>query len=110
MEISMKRTPEHTDPRKISISATRLSLTASFAALVSLAGLHALSPEFDPARRAVSEYAFGRYGWVLSLMFVAWGLSAWTLAFAIRSQIKTIGGQVGWVFLVSVGPWPRYLM
>jgi hypothetical protein len=62
-----------------------------------------LSPEFDPSRRAVSEYALGQYGWLLSLMFVAWGLSSWALAHAIRSQVTGIGGRVGFVSLVAAG-------
>jgi len=99
----MKEAISSVDSMKISISAARLSLAASLAALVSLAGLHILSPEFDPSRRVVSEYAFGHYGWVLSLMFFTWGLSSWTLAFAIRSQARTLGGKIGLVFLVAAG-------
>jgi hypothetical membrane protein len=79
------------------------SLVASVAALVLLAVLHVLSPEFDPSWRMVSEYALGNYGWVLSLMFVAWALSSWALAFAIWSQIKTVAGRIGLVFLVAAG-------
>jgi hypothetical protein len=36
-------------------------------------------------------------------MFVSWAISSWGLAFAIRSQVETIGGQVGLVFLVAAG-------
>jgi hypothetical protein len=99
----MQMTISNSDPQKISRSASRLSLTSAVTALVSLAGLHVLSPEFDPARRAVSEYALGHYGWLLSLMFVTWGLSAWALAFAIRSQVRGIAGYVGLVFLIAAG-------
>jgi hypothetical protein len=83
--------------------AARLSLTASIAALVSLTVLHVLSPEFDPLWRVVSEYALGNHGWALSLMFLAWAISSWSLAFAVRSQVKTIGGRIGLVFLVAAG-------
>jgi hypothetical protein len=99
----MQTTISNSDPQKISRFAARLSLTSAVVALVSLASLHVLSPEFDPSRRAVSEYALGQYAWLLSLMFVAWGLSAWALAFAIRSQVRGIGGSVGLVFLVVAG-------
>ena len=68
-----------------------------------LTGLHVLSQSFDPSWRVVSEYALGRHGWVLSLMFLAWAISSWCLAFAIRSQVRTIGGQIGLVFLVAAG-------
>jgi len=99
----MKEAISSSDPLEISIPAARLSLATSLAALVSLAGLHILSPEFDPSRRFVSEYAFGQYGWVLSLMFLTWGLSSWALAFAIRSQARTLAGKTGLVFLVAAG-------
>ena len=51
----------------------------------------------------VSEYAFGHYGWVLSLMFAVWGVSSWALAAALRSQVKTRAARVGWWFLVIAG-------
>lgn len=50
----------------------------------------------------VSEYAYGHYGWVLSLMFLAWGGSTWALTGAIWSQVKTKAGKVGlWLLLVA---------
>jgi len=73
---------------KISKPAAWLSIAATAACLLFLASLHLLSPEFAPAWRMVSEYAYGHYGWVLSLMFLAWGISAWALAAAIWSQVS----------------------
>jgi hypothetical protein len=86
-----------------SVLAARLSVAATLAALLSLASLHVLSPEFDPSWRMVSEYANGRYGWVLSLMFVSWALSSWALAFAVRSGVRTLAGKLGLAFLVVAG-------
>jgi Protein of unknown function (DUF998) len=103
METSAREADSIGQPRAIAAWAALLSLSASLAALVCLAGLHVLSPEFDPSWRVVSEYALGRHGWALSLMFLAWAISSWGLAIAIRSQLKTIGGQVGLVFLVAAG-------
>jgi hypothetical protein len=88
---------------EISLPAARLAIAASAAVLILLAGLHLLSPEFDPSWRMVSEYANGQYGWVLSLMFAAWALSSWALAFAIRSQVRTTAGKIGLVFLIAAG-------
>ena len=84
-------------------TAARLSFAASAATLVVLAALHILSPEFDPAWRMVSEYALGNYGWVLSLMFIAWAVSSWALAFTIWSQIRTRAGKIGLFFLIVAG-------
>ncbi|HEY9527461.1 MAG TPA: DUF998 domain-containing protein [Anaerolineales bacterium] len=76
-------------------TAARLALAASIATLVFLAVLHLLSPEFDPSRRMVSEYALGNYGWILSLMFLTWALSCVALFFAARPDVRTIGGRIG---------------
>jgi hypothetical protein len=75
----------------ITVRAAALAAGAAVATILLLASLHVLSPEFDPSWRMVSEYAFGRYGWVLSLMFVCWGISAWALA--IWPAVKTKAGS-----------------
>jgi hypothetical protein len=99
----VKQPALESDPLAISVPAALLSLATAIAALVALAGLHFLSPEFEPSSRVVSEYALGRHAWALSLMFLVWGASSWTLAFAIRSQIKTPAAKVGLAFLVAAG-------
>jgi hypothetical protein len=87
----------------IEVIAARLAMGAAAATLLLLAGLHVLSPEFDPSFRMVSEYALGHFGWVLSLMFLAWGISSWALALALWSQVKTRAGKVGLWLLVMAG-------
>jgi hypothetical protein len=91
------------DIREIEAIGALLAMVAAAATLLLLASLHILSPEFDPSFRMVSEYALGHYGWVLSLMFLAWGVSSWALAAAIWSQVKTRAGKVGLWFLVIAG-------
>jgi hypothetical protein len=71
------------------------SFVSAVASLVFLAALHLLSPEFDPSKRMVSEYALGSFSWVLSLMFLAWAFSCVTLFAAIKSQVRTRGGKIG---------------
>lgn len=88
---------------EISSTAARLAIAAAVACLLLLASLHVLSPEFDPAWRMVSEYAYGHYGWVLSLMFLTWGISAWALAAAIWSHVPTKAGKIGLWFLMIAG-------
>jgi len=85
------------------VVAGRISMAAATATLALLASLHVLSPEFDPSWRVVSEYAHGNYGWVLSLMFVAWALSSWALALAFWPELKTRAGRIGLYFLVASG-------
>ena len=87
---------------KTEVMAARLAIGAAAATLVLLASLHVLSPAFDPSFRMVSEYALGQYGWVLSLMFLAWGISAWALAAALWSQVTTRAGRVGlWLLIIA---------
>jgi Protein of unknown function (DUF998) len=95
--------PTTVDPRNIVASAAWLAMIATGATLLLLASLHIQSPEFNPSWRVISEYAFGHYGWVLSLMFLSWGISSWALAVAIRSQVTTTAGKVGLAFLIIAG-------
>ncbi len=91
------------DTLKIEVAGALLAIAAAIAALLLLISLHVLNPEFDPSFRMVSEYALGHYGWVLSLMFLAWGISTWALAATLWSQVKTRAGKVGLWLLVIAG-------
>jgi hypothetical protein len=62
-----------------------------------------LSPEFAPSWRMISEYAFGRHGGVLSLMFVCMGASPWALAVALWPDVPTTAGKSGIWFLIISG-------
>ena len=96
-----------TDPAQASTTlsqvAGRVSFAASVVTLVFLSALHLLSPEFDPSWRMVSEYALGNYGWVLSLMFVAWAARSWALVYAVWLHVRTRAGKLGLGFLVAAG-------
>lgn len=92
-----------TDTSKIVTPAAWLAIIMTAATILLLASLHILSPEFAPSWRMVSEYALGHYGWVLSLMFLSWGVSSWALAVAIWSQVQTTAGKVGLWFLIVAG-------
>jgi Protein of unknown function (DUF998) len=85
------------------LAAASVALAGAAATVLLLAGLHLLSPQFDPRWRMVSEYANGHYGWVLSLMFACWAVSSWSLALAIRSRVETRAGRIGLVLLVVSG-------
>ena len=100
---AMEKSMLNTNTSSITFSAAWLSIAATLAAFIFLACLHILSPEFDPSWRMVSEYALGNYSWVLSMMFITWAIGTWALFFAIRSQIKTIGGKIGLGFLIAAG-------
>ncbi len=97
----MQKATSTTARPAISLTAARLSIATAAASLGLLAALHVISPELDPSWRMVSEYALGDYGWVLALMFLAWALSCVALFFAIKSQIRTVGGKIGLGFLLA---------
>ncbi len=84
----------------ISQTAARLSFAAAATFLVLLTALHFIKPEFDPSWRVISEYAIGRYGWIMVLGFLSLALSCVALFIAIWSQIRTIGGRIGLAFLL----------
>ena len=88
---------------RTSLIGARLAIATSVVVLLLLAGLHGLSPEFDPAWRMVSEYANGKYAGVLSLMFAFWGISSWVLAYTLRPCVQTTAGKIGLFFLVASG-------
>src|SRR5579884_526194 len=87
----------------VSRPAAALAVVATLAALILLAALHGLSPEFNPSWRMISEYALGHYGWVLSAFFLCWAAGTWALAFAIAPAIRTPAGKAGMVLLVLAG-------
>lgn len=101
--IPFDRTTSAEDTAAISLPAPWISIGASVAAILLLAALHVLSPEFNPSWRMVSEYALGQYSWVLSLMFVTWAVGTWALAFALKSQVKTVASKIGLGFLIAAG-------
>lgn len=89
-------------PSHIAEMAGWLALLATGATILLLASLHLLSPEFSPSWRMISEYAFGHYAWVLSLMFLSSGIGTWALAIAIWSEVHTHSGRVGlWLLILS---------
>lgn len=79
--------------------AARIAIAGAAVTLALLSALHLLSPEFSPAWRMVSEYGNGRYEWVLTLMFVVWGASMLSLAYALAAN----GSRAGLIALCVAG-------
>ena len=86
-----------------STTAPKLAFITAATAILLMLVLHVLSPEFSPSWRMVCEYALGQSAWVLSLMFISWAVSSWTLFFALKPHVKTRAGKVGVAILVVVG-------
>jgi hypothetical protein len=80
--------------------AARVAFAAAATSLLLLAALHVLRPDLDPSWRMVSEYAIGKFGWVQTLVFLLMAASSASLLVAIRSEVRTLWGKIGLVFLV----------
>lgn len=83
--------------------ALNLTLAATAASALALVVLHFLSREFEPSWRMVSEYALGKHAWLLTLVFLAWGLAYFTLTAALLPLGATWLGRLGLLFLVLAG-------
>lgn len=79
----------------ISPLASRLALVGAALFVVLLVALHFLKPELDPSWHFISEYASGRFGWVMVLAFLALAVGFVSLFVAIRTQVRTIAGRIG---------------
>ena len=90
----------------ISRTAACLSLVSGGVFILLLVALHFVRPDLDPSWSVISEYALGDYGWLMTIAFLAWGLSAISLFVAIRSQVPNLVGRIWLVFLLigAAGP------
>jgi MFS family permease len=62
--------------------------------------LHALPQTFDPLRQTLSEYAWGPYGWMMTLAFIS--LSAGSLLLAWGLYLEGIGRSRGALLFLSL--------
>lgn len=83
--------------------AAYVAIAGTAMSAASLVLLHLLSPEFSPSWRMVSEYANGRYPWLLTLVFSAWAISSFALVVALWPLWTTALGKFGLIFLVLAG-------
>jgi hypothetical protein len=86
-----------------STAAATIAIAAALISALALVALHVLSPEFEMSWRMVSEYSSGRYGGLLTAVFVTWATASWALAVALWPLRATLLGRIGLVFLVLAG-------
>ena len=84
----------------IEANAARISITAGVLFALLLGSLHLLEPEFDPTWRFISEYMLGKFGWMMSLAFVAIAISLASIGVAVFSRVRNVVGYIGLVILV----------
>lgn len=88
-----------TSEKSFSVAA-RIAIAAAIGSFAALLALHIVSPELDPSWRMVSEYANGRHGWLLTVVFLLWALSSIALAIALARLSDTWTSKVGLVLLL----------
>jgi hypothetical protein len=85
------------------VPAAYLALGATAVSGAALVGLHGLSPEFAPSWRMVSEYANGRFPWLLTVVFAGWAIGSFALAAALWPLSASTLGTIGLLFLLLAG-------
>ncbi len=65
----------------------------AYAAILLL--LHLLEPEYSPTWRFISEYALGKFGFLMNSCFLLYSAALISLVIAIKSQIRNIIGYIG---------------
>jgi len=88
---------------KNKLLAAKLSIIAAVISIAALVSLHFLSPEFAPSWRMVSEYANGKFEWMLFIFFSCWGISSWCVTYFLWSQVSSIAAKAGVVLLFISG-------
>ena len=88
-----------------SVLAARAAIGSAVLALAALAALHLLKPDIHPARTMISQYALGRFGWVMALCFAAFAAGSASVFIALvpyaHSLVVAIG--LGLLAVAAVG-------
>ncbi len=83
------------------LSSARAAHHATLLVAVLIVTLHGLEPEIDPSWRFLSEYALGRYGWLMNGAFMTFGIAhLWLLASVRRYLSGSWPGRLGQAALV----------
>jgi hypothetical protein len=84
---------EHFAP--ISTTAARLAIATIVSYQVLLVVLIFLRPDLDPSWHTISEWAIGRYGWMMSAGFFLSAMSYAAVFVMLRSQLRGAMGRIG---------------
>ncbi|MCD9025591.1 DUF998 domain-containing protein [Cohnella silvisoli] len=87
------------------ILAAKISIFSGALSVVLLLSLHLLEPEFDPTWRFISEYALGKFGWMMQLTFMLLAVCLITNGVALASQLRSVVGYIGLavLFIGAIG-------
>lgn len=77
------------------MSPARLSVLFNGLFIGLLACLHFIKSDVAPSWHFISEYAIGRYGWVMQAAFLSLAIANVMTWLAIRESLQTVWGKVG---------------
>lgn len=80
-----------------------LAAGSSILSLLCLLLLHFVSPEFRPSWRMISEYALGKYKWLITCFFLLWGISSLLLSIVLWSVATVTWAKLGVILLFISG-------
>jgi hypothetical protein len=81
--------------------AARGAVGAAGLALLALGALHILRPDLDPSRQMISEYAIGRFGWLMTVCFALFAATSGSLFVALMGNTLTLVGRIGLIFILA---------
>jgi Protein of unknown function (DUF998) len=79
---------------EISTRAARLAIVASVLYQFLLIALIFLRPDLAPSWHTISEWAIGRYGWMMSGAFLISAVSYAALFVLLKSHLHGISGRI----------------
>jgi hypothetical protein len=89
-------------------ATTRTALTAfviisTMYAMATIVLMHLLRPGDDPLSSPISQYAVGRFGFLMTACLILWGMAGWALAAALSLGSPGQTSRVGLGLLVFFG-------
>lgn len=83
------------NPSAISATAARVAIASIVSYQILLVVLIFLRPDLDPSWHTISEWAIGRYGWMMSAGFFLSGVSYAAVSLMLRSEVRGAMGRIG---------------
>jgi hypothetical protein len=82
-------------PTAIATRAAQLAIGAIVSYQMLLIALLFLRPDLDPSWHTISEWAIGRFGWIMSSAFLVSGMSYGALFVSLKGQVRGVMGRIG---------------
>src|ERR1700741_4371727 len=76
-----------------------ITITFASISLLCLLILHFVRPAYKPSWRMISEYAMGKYKWLLTAFFFCWGISSLFLSLLLWNKVTGSWGSIGVILL-----------